>query len=1150
MAEVEVIKLQKHLTLLREEYVKLQNKYTELERKYNVVSSIANHNNQNPHQDPADNYISRLLKTISELFDKDLYSDLKIVLNNGAELKAHKFVLDARSKNWNNHNLSLISELDLSDVTYDIGYRLIKWVYTDQIENVQKCDEDFFLDMMKQADRFNLKELKMKCEDGLLTFVNVRNCIKFYEVADQISALTLKSHCNELISNHWDDFTSEDFSHMPASLLFQMFKSKTKYPLHSAIKAKREDVVFLYFIENDSVLHIKLNECDDKNDLPLDLALRSKQESIANYLVKSHIDINKTDNMGLSLLHKAILRGDEYSASFLVDNNISVNLMTKPDKKTALMYLAASKTENGMSDLTKKILKSNTIDVNIQDFEGNTALHVAIIRQNKSVFKEILFNTNSKANLSIKNNEEQTVLWQALIQSEELDDFDDRNSFPSMLIDKNCEINTTDSTGDSILHLCARQSFEKAAMFLVNKKAKINMLNNDSESVLHLACENGLYYLVKLLLESGSDPNVQTSSSTNSQTPMHKAILNNHEDILELFITHKELMMNNSEGVSSFLLPDFNIRDSDGQSVLSLCLWNNSLELARKLIEHEADENITDNEDIPLLHQSILRQCTEAALFLLNQKVDISTRASDENLTPLQLAVKRHLPLVVENLCKRGADMSVLDSEGNSPLWTALDTGQENIAEILVSNKCDTTQWGAGPENCQQTLLHRAIDENNDAVSIFLIKNGCDINSPRRPGINGEAPEEATDGMTPLHLSCSFGQEKVVCTLIENSDCQINKPDAFGNTPLHVAIENQHESITEMLLKQPIKNLNTKNQKGQSPFATALMRKNNKAMSLILKKEPNAAEQTDNKGRNFLHRAVSNSDIETVLSLLSVKVNVNSKVNDSLGKTPLHLAVEAGSEIILRNLLLAGSRINDLSTNKKTALHMIAECKHASAVTICMILLENRIDFNAVDSLANNALHIAVQHGNLQVVRVLLSNSDIDVYVLNGKGMSPLHMLGSYGKENSNAILDAFKETIPEFDLDQKDLKGNSVLLLAYQNGNGSLCRGLIKYGAAIGTYNDEGISIFNHPVATKQLMFKLLDILNKESPWVEAEYCLECKYKFSITNRRHHCRHCGRVLCKKCSEKEISILKFSLQKPVRVCDICFDVLTMGGQNL
>ncbi len=77
-----MIKLQKHLSLLREEYVKLQNKYTELERKYNVLNSIANHankkNNADLHlTDPDDNYISRLLKTISELFDKDLYRFVK-----------------------------------------------------------------------------------------------------------------------------------------------------------------------------------------------------------------------------------------------------------------------------------------------------------------------------------------------------------------------------------------------------------------------------------------------------------------------------------------------------------------------------------------------------------------------------------------------------------------------------------------------------------------------------------------------------------------------------------------------------------------------------------------------------------------------------------------------------------------------------------------------------------------------------------------------------------------------------------------------------------------------------------------------------------------------------------------------------------------
>ena len=99
---------------------------------------------------------------------------------------------------------------------------------------------------------------------------------------------------------------------------------------------------------------------------------------------------------------------------------------------------------------------------------------------------------------------------------------------------------------------------------------------------MHLACDNGMSKLVELLLQKLADPNVQTSASTNSYTPMHKAILSNHENLLDLFIKHRKYMLDNR--ISSFLVPDFNLRDSDGQSVLSLCLWANLLNLSQKLI--------------------------------------------------------------------------------------------------------------------------------------------------------------------------------------------------------------------------------------------------------------------------------------------------------------------------------------------------------------------------------------------------------------------------------------------------------------------------------------------------------------------------------------------------------------------------------------
>jgi hypothetical protein len=43
---------------------------------------------------------------------------------------------------------------------------------------------------------------------------------------------------------------------MSAPLLFRMFKSKTGFPLHAAVRLQREDVVFLYLVENNADVSI------------------------------------------------------------------------------------------------------------------------------------------------------------------------------------------------------------------------------------------------------------------------------------------------------------------------------------------------------------------------------------------------------------------------------------------------------------------------------------------------------------------------------------------------------------------------------------------------------------------------------------------------------------------------------------------------------------------------------------------------------------------------------------------------------------------------------------------------------------------------------------------------------------------------------
>lgn len=72
----------------------------------------------------------------------------------------------------------------------------------------------------------------------------------------------------------------------------------------------------------------------------------------------------------------------------------------------------------------------------------------------------------------------------------------------------------------------------------------------------------------------------------------------------------------------------------------------------------------------------------------------------------------------------------------------------------------------------------------------------------------------------------------------------------------------------------------------------------------------------DKKGRNFLHVAIQKCDMESVMFLLSVEVDVNSRVQDATLAPPLHLAAAAGNEVLLRSLLLAGARPNDRDAHK------------------------------------------------------------------------------------------------------------------------------------------------------------------------------------------------------------------------------------------
>jgi hypothetical protein len=73
-------------------------------------------------------------------------------------------------------------------------------------------------------------------------------------------------------------------------------------------------------------------------------------------------------------------------------------------------------------------------------------------------------------------------------------------------------------------------------------------------------------------------------------------------------------------------LPNFNIKDSEGQTVLGLALWSGLHNEADRLLGAGANINEKNAEGMTLLHQSIEKQDTKSALFLIEHQADLTIK--------------------------------------------------------------------------------------------------------------------------------------------------------------------------------------------------------------------------------------------------------------------------------------------------------------------------------------------------------------------------------------------------------------------------------------------------------------------------------------------------------------------------------------------
>jgi ankyrin repeat protein len=260
----------------------------------------------------------------------------------------------------------------------------------------------------------------------------------------------------------------------------------------------------------------------------------------------------------------------------------------------------------------------------------------------------------------------------------------------------------------------------------------------------------------------------------------------------------------NLVNIVKFLLKhgaDVNARDGLLRSSLHLAEDSGQLQLARILLEHNANANFQNDDGKAPLHLlsqhlghsegDILRH----ALLLLKHAAEVDIRDKD-NKTPLHLAIQCERFKLAGILLEHGADATAENNLGETPLHILSGSRITNDSEGDVLNLVrHLLKLGAkvnGRDKDEETPLHLAIRRDQLKLAGILLEHGADANT-----VN-------IDGMTPLHISSDGWIEEegdvpnYALSLLKHG-ADVNRRDKDNETPLHLAIRWDRSELAGIL---------------------------------------------------------------------------------------------------------------------------------------------------------------------------------------------------------------------------------------------------------------------------------------------------------------------------------------------------------------